>query len=136
YMASEGAHCVRAWPFLWGPWWATAPRPGECYPDMPGWNEAVRRFSQILRQYKMQWLVSNGDLFRAHDTTNGVPGWDEPRRQRYMAELATILSEEGGLDLVIGIDAGNENASAGDPDAETMARTLDPFLRILRPAFI
>lgn len=128
YFAANGAHIVRTWPFLWGNWWATAPRPGEFYPDMAGWEDTTRRYSGVLLKNKVMWLVSNGDLFRA--------GWSMHRMQDYMGRLATILKEEGGLELVFGVDAGNENASAGNPDAETMARVLDPFLSILRPAII
>lgn len=128
YFASKGVHFIRVWTYLWGNWWATAPRPGEVHPGRQGYWDAVREFARLLRQYKIQWLVSQGDLFREPSNLD--------YKQNFMYELATILAEEGGLELVIGVDAGNENASAGDPSPETMARVLDPFLAILRPAFI
>lgn len=127
-MASVGAHFVRTWTFLSGDWWATPPRPGECYPGKAGYWDAVRAFARILRRHRVQWLVSQGDLFRI--------GWPLHQMQDFMRQLAQLLAEEGGLELVIGVDAGNENASAGNPTPETMARVLDPFLAILRPALI
>lgn len=128
YFASQGVHFIRVWTYLWGNWWATPPRPGEVHPGLNGYWDVIREFARLLRKYKIQWLVSQGDLFRDNSSLSA--------KQSFMDQLARILAEEGGLELVIGVDAGNENASAGDPSPETMARVLDSFLAILRPAFI
>lgn len=129
HFREQGAHFLRTWTYLYGNWWATPPRPGEIYPALPDYWEAIRTFARKLREYKLQWLVSQGDLFRNNNLR-------EQGRREFMSQLASTLASEGGLELVIGVDAGNENASAGNPDAETMARTLDPFLATLRPAMV
>lgn len=125
FFMSQGVHFIRTWTYLWGNWWATAPRPGECHPGRPGYWRAVEEFSALCRKYQIQWLVSQGDLFRDPSSIQS--------KQSFMRDLAQAL---GGTDLVIGVDAGNENASAGDPSPETMARVLDPFLEVFKPALI
>lgn len=128
YFMSQGVHFIRVWTYLWGNWWATSPRPGECHPGILGYWQALHEFCELCRKYQIQILASQGDLFRDSSALQA--------KQIFMEALATVFNQHGGLELVIGVDAGNENASAGDPSPETMARVLDPFLAVLRPALI
>lgn len=121
-IAAAGYHGVRTWTVLYGPYWSA--RTGEVAPGLTReyWSH-VASFAAELRARGLRWLVSQGDLMRWAPSTDG--------RRAFMRELARTLEAAGSLQLVMGVDAGNETAWNGEADARRLADALDAFLDVL-----
>jgi len=128
YASSRGFHFVRTWTVLPGDWWASAPRPGNIVPEMPDYWPIVHRFCEELKSRKLRWLVSQGDMARHYAETS--------KRKEFMHNLAQTLVDKGGLDIVFGVDGGNEAWQNGEPDAARLSEHVQAFVDVLKVPFI
>lgn len=122
YFQAIGVHFVRVWTVLPGDWWNA--RTGNITPEMPGYWETVRQFARELVKRGLRWQVSQGDAARHYHGAQ--------ERRNFMRQLATTLTECGGIDrLVISVDAGNEAWQNGEPDPVKLADMLRAFVDVL-----
>lgn len=110
-----GYHGVRTWTVLQGSYWVGY----ECGPYWTGdqyWKD-VQSFAAELKERKLQWLVSQGDLLAKYRTMN--------ERRWFMETLANLLKDTG---VVFAIDAGNETFWNGEDDPNRLQQTVDAYL--------
>jgi hypothetical protein len=112
-IASAGYLGVRTWTELSGEWWDGLGR--SIGPDQPGYLDAVRGFAAALRARGLRWLVSQG--WRITLAT--------------MTELAETLRDAGGLDVVLGVDGGNEAWHLPENTPEHLRLCVDAFRSVL-----
>ncbi len=112
-IASAGYLGVRTWTELSGEYWDGLRR--SIGPEMPGYVDAVRGFAGALRARGLRWLVSQGWRI-----TPAI-----------MRELAETLRDAGGLDVVCGVDGGNEAWHLPQNTPEHLRACVDGFRSVL-----
>lgn len=115
-IASAGYGGVRTWTWLDGPFWhGTIGRPiAPTFTD-DYWG-LVTRFATELRTRGLHWLVSQGDMLR----------W-APDRPTFMRRLGGALRDAGGVEVVCGLDAGNEAWQNGESDVAQLREAVGVF---------
>ncbi len=117
-IAATGYLGVRTWTWLDGPYWEGLGR--TITPEEAGYWGAVDRFAGALRVRGLRWLVSQGDMLRY--------AWD---RRAFMHQLAETLRDAGGLQIVCGVDGGNESWKNGESDPIRLREAVDAFRIVL-----
>lgn len=121
YLASVGIQFVRTWTVLPGWWWAS--KTGEFHPNQVGYWNRIVWYARLLRRHGLRWQLSMGDMARFY------PGAHD--RHNYMNRLAKTLAAEGGLELVLSVDGGNEAWQNGESDADKLADAVRAFVEVL-----
>ena len=116
-IAAAGYDGVRTWTVLGGSSYWNGREVGPMYQS--NYFDHVSAFAGALRQRGLRWLVSQGDAMRLLPTT--------PERQAFMRALAERLD----LELVAGVDAGNELLWNGETDPAKMRAAVDAFRAVL-----
>lgn len=116
-IAAAGYDGVRTWTVLGGSSYWNGREVGPMYQS--NYFDHVSAFAGALRQRGLRWLVSQGDAMRLLPTT--------PERQAFMRALAELLD----LELVAGVDAGNEALWNGEDDPAKMRAAVDAFRAVL-----
>lgn len=121
-IAAAGYVGVRTWTVLYGDYWRQ--RTGELSPaHQADYWDHLRTFAVALRARGLRWLVSQGDLMRWEPSSGG--------RRDYLRRLAEQLVACGGLDVVLGVDAGNETWQNGEDDPARLEDALRAFLAVI-----
>lgn len=116
-IAAAGYDGVRTWTVLGGSSYWNGREVGPMYQG--NYFDHVSAFADALRARGLRWLVSQGDAMRLLPTT--------PERQGFMRALAERLD----LELVAGVDVGNELLWNGEDDPAKMRAAVDAFRAVL-----
>lgn len=116
-IAAAGYDGVRTWTVLGGSSYWEGREVGPMY--QADFFDHVSAFAAALRSRGLRWLVSQGDMLRLRQTTS--------ERQTFMRALAGRLD----LELVAGVDAGNEALWNGEDDPAKMRAAVDAFRAVL-----
>lgn len=116
-IAAAGYDGVRTWTVLGGSSYWNGREVGPMYQG--NYFDHVSAFAAALRARGLRWLVSQGDAMRLLPST--------PERQAFMRSLAERLD----LELVAGVDAGNELLWNGETDPARMRAAVDAFRGVL-----
>lgn len=116
-IAEAGYLGVRTWTWLDGEYWQSLGR--SVSPAEFGWS-LYRDFALALKARGLRWLVSQGDMLVF-----------APDRWAFMRQLAETLREAGGLEVVCGVDSGNEAWNNGEGDPARLRQAADAFRSVL-----